>query len=133
MKVFINEGVGSFPFFDRKGAEFSYLGNEGFIKVDGMVIGLRWGNMVSGLLQENLSKFCIFCREGFPGFCCFSLHCKICGHGQFMDCGSGSGGEELQSALLDVIDDIRIHSSSCELFWKFCVKVSAKTGLLFVV
>ena len=48
-KVFINKLICGFPFLDREGIEFSYLWDKGFIKVYSMVIGSRWGYVVSGL------------------------------------------------------------------------------------
>ena len=50
VKVFVNKLICGFPFLDQEGTEFSYLWDKGFIKVYSMVIGSRWGYMVSGLL-----------------------------------------------------------------------------------
>ena len=49
-KIFINELIYSFSFLDREGIEFPYFWDEGFVKVYSMVIRLRWGYMIRGLL-----------------------------------------------------------------------------------
>ena len=45
-----------------------------------MVVWTRWGNMVSGLLGEDLGKVGIFQQEGDLGFCLF------CGNGELYCC-----------------------------------------------
>ena len=49
-KIFINELIYGFSFLDREGIEFPYFWDEGFIKVYSMVIRLRWGYVICGLL-----------------------------------------------------------------------------------
>ena len=49
-KIFVNELIRGFSFLDREGIEFPYFWDEGFVKVYSMVIRLRWGYMICGLL-----------------------------------------------------------------------------------
>ena len=52
-KVFIKEVLGGFPFIGREGIYFPDLRGEGVIKVDLVVIGSRWGDIVGGFLGEH--------------------------------------------------------------------------------
>ena len=59
-EIFVKEVFCGFPFIGREGADFSNLRDEGFIKVDFMVISLGWGYMVSGFFGEDRGKFGVF-------------------------------------------------------------------------
>ena len=47
-KIFINELIGSFPFFDQKRVELPYFLDKGFIEFNGMVVGSGQGYMICG-------------------------------------------------------------------------------------
>ena len=52
-KVLIKEVLGGFSFFGGEGIHFPNFRGEGVVKVDLVIIGSRWGDMVSGLLGEH--------------------------------------------------------------------------------
>ena len=55
-EILIKEVLGGFLFFGGEGIYFYDFQGEGIIKVDLVVIGLRWGNVVSGFLGEHGGK-----------------------------------------------------------------------------
>ena len=59
------------------------LGGERVIKVDFMVIGLRWWNMVCGFFREDKGELREFRREGLFRFHFFSSNGELCGGGDF--------------------------------------------------
>ena len=85
--------------------------------------------MICGFFGEDLGILSIFCREGFLWFLSFSFHSEVGGHGELVNCGICGRSQELGTTLSDVVDDIGVHSTFCELFWEFSAKVLAKARL----
>ena len=53
VKVFLKEVFGGFSFFGGQGVDFPYFGSEGVVKIDLMIIGSGWWDMVGSFLGED--------------------------------------------------------------------------------
>ena len=74
----MEEVLGGLSFFWGQGVDFSDLGSEEVVKIDLMIIGSRWWNMVSSFFGEDQSvvdkfwgkdllRFRLFCSGGKVG------------------------------------------------------------------
>ena len=82
-KVFFKEVLGSFLFFRRKRVDFAYLRCEGFVKINLVIVGLGWGDVVSCFLGEDLGEVGVLRRERDLGFRFFGGDGKFCCHSKF--------------------------------------------------
>ena len=79
IKVFLEEDFSGFAFIRQEWVNIPNFGSKGVVKVDLMVVGSRWWNVVSGFLGKDGSKVREFRGEGLFGFCLFSSGCKFSG------------------------------------------------------